>query len=600
MSRIEWTRYNGDDIEALVAMFISGDYPTAERITPSQGDGGIDVLVRTDKTRVFQVKKFTGPLSTSQANQVKKSIDRLCADPRLKDLQVDEWHLVMPWDATLETKKWVTEYATAKGLPEPIWDGLTRCDFWASKYPHVVDYYLRGNAERIREMAMSMIQGLRLKDIRKEDVQSRDIASFADELKDTAAILNREDPFYSYGIQIEPELKKPDRDDVREALMNVKPGVVFSTLMGDGRVSVRVDVYVKNQVALQLNPLKIDVLMTAKPESEEAAAIEDFVKFGSPVELSTGVSGSSNAPGGLGREFENAGVAVLPASEVPEADREIRLVLFDADDRQIDSLVIHRDYTTTGFPSGDKGPRGMESRLVDHHGILDVLLRLDVDEQSSTMATTAHAPHGKLAVDVLPALRFYQRLKAPNTLTVAPRFGPIPGLRQVLTARDKNIADLWVDIARALTLIQDHTAHRLHFPDLKNTEEKKILEILRTGALLQGQTITERMTFIATEHDATVSDDVRTITMLVPWKIELPEGAVDFGYLAYAFSGSLHERDQELEGGRHDVWTVDDGKVLVRMLSPEQQKALPDIPTLGENAVDMSAEARHGTVAAGS
>jgi hypothetical protein len=112
MSRIEWTRYNGDDIESLVAMFISGDYPAAERITPSRGDGGIDVLVRTDKTRVYQVKKFSGPLSPSQANQVKKSVDRLCADPRLRDLQVDEWHLVMPWDATLETKKWVTEYAT--------------------------------------------------------------------------------------------------------------------------------------------------------------------------------------------------------------------------------------------------------------------------------------------------------------------------------------------------------------------------------------------------------------------------------------------------------------------------------------------------------
>jgi len=100
MSRIEWTRYNGDDNESVVAMFISGDYPAAERINPSIGDGCIDVLVKTDKTRVYQMKKFAGPLSTSQANQVKKSVDRLCTDPRVKDLQVDEWHLVMPWDAT--------------------------------------------------------------------------------------------------------------------------------------------------------------------------------------------------------------------------------------------------------------------------------------------------------------------------------------------------------------------------------------------------------------------------------------------------------------------------------------------------------------------
>jgi hypothetical protein len=144
-------------------------------------------------------------------------------------------------------------------------------------------------------MAMSMVQGLRLKDIRKEDVQSRDIAGFADELKETVAILNREDPFYSYGIHIEPQLKNARQGRRTEALTNVKPGVILSTLIGDGRVSVRMDVYVKNQVALQLNPLKINVIMTAEPESEEAAAIENFRKFGSPMELSAGVSGSSTA-----------------------------------------------------------------------------------------------------------------------------------------------------------------------------------------------------------------------------------------------------------------------------------------------------------------
>ncbi|MGY4541233.1 hypothetical protein ACVWY0_001142 [Arthrobacter sp. UYNi723] len=583
MSRIEWTRYNGDDIESLVAMFISGDHPEAERITPSKGDGGIDVLVKTDKTRVYQVKKFSGPLSSSQAKQIKKSVDRLCSDPRLKDLQVDEWHLVMPWDATLETKKWVTDYVTKKGLPEPIWDGLTQCDFWASKYPHVVDYYLRGNAERIREMAVSIVQGLRLKDIREKEVQSRDIAALADELKETVAILNREDPFYAYGIHVEPQLKTPDRDDVCEALTNVKPGVVLSTLIGDSRVALRVDVYVKNRVALQLDPLKINMVMTAKLGSEQAAAIEDFRKFGSPMELSAGVSGSSNFPGGLGGEFANAGVTVLPASDISDRDRELRLLLFDEDDRQVDSLVVHREYTTTGIPSEDKGPRGMESRLTDAHNVLEILLRFDVDEQSSDMAITAHAPQGKLAVDVLPALRFFKKSTAPNRLTVAPRFGPVPDQRQPLMPRDKNISDLWVDVAAALSLIQEHTAHRLHFPELEKMEERAIREILRAGALLQCQTITEHMALIGTDHDATLPDEVRTVTFLLPWTLELHEGTVDLGYLAYAFSGSLHKRDQEYDGARYDVWSVDDGKVLVRWSSEEEQKALPGLPVLGSD-----------------
>ncbi|QYF89572.1 hypothetical protein [Arthrobacter sp. PAMC25284] len=580
MSRVEWTRYSGEDIESVVAMFISAEYPEAERITPSIGDGGIDVLVKTDRTRVYQVKKFTRPLTDNQKKQVEKSVDRLVTDPRVKDLEVDEWHLVMPWDATLEAKKWLTDYVTAKGLPEPIWDGLTRCDLWASQHSNIVDYYLGGNAERIREMALSIVQGLRLKNIREEDVQSRDVSGFTDELKETVEVLNREDPFYFYGIHVEPQLKTPDREDVREALKNIKPGILLSTLMGDGRLSVQVDVYVKNRVAFELNPLKINFVTTATPGSDEATALQDFMKFGSPMELPAGsVSGSSALPGGLGGEFENAGVAVFPTSNISEGERELRLVLFDADDQQIDSLVIHRQYTTTGIPT-DLGPRGMESRLTDVHGVLDVILRLDVDEQTSKMATMVHAPDGKLAVDVLPPLRFYNKMKAPNTLAAAPRFGPIPDVRDPLLERGGTSADLWYDVAEALSLIQEHTPHRLHFPNLADIEEGLIHQILRTGALLKGQTLTLSTGYVATEHDPQVSDDAETTVMLMPWRIPLQEGLVDLGHLAHAFSGSFYKRADEGPDGLYDVWSVDDGKVLVRILSEEEQKALPDIPEL--------------------
>lgn len=577
MTRVEWTRYNGDDIEALVAMFISGDFPAAERITPSVGDGGIDVLVKTDKTRVYQVKKFTGPLSSGQEKQVKKSIDRLCTDPRVADLQVDEWHLVMPWDATLETKKWVTEYVTEKGLPEPIWDGLTQCDLWASKYPHVVDYYIHGNAERIRETALSIVQGLRLKNIREEDIESRDIAAFADELKKTVEVLNQEDPFYYYGIHVEPQFKTPGIEDAREALANIKPGVVLSVVQGNGQVSVQVDVYAKNAVAFQLDPLKFNVVMTVRSGSEEAAALQDFVKFGSPLELPSGVSGSSALPGGFGKEFKDAAATVIPSGPISAEDRELRLVLFDPDNNQIDSLVMHRKYTTTGIAQEDLGARGMESRLTDDHAVVELLLRLDLDEKTSRMSTRIHDPQGQLAVDVVAPLRFYRKMKAPNVLAVAPRFGPIPDFREILPESESDIADLWGDVAEALSLIQEHTAYPLHFPNLWDLEEISIQEILRVGFLLRGGTETLDSSHFATSHDPAVSDEAETITMLLPWKITLQEGVVDLGYLAHAFSGSLYKRAHQLQDGLYDVWSVDGG-VLVRTLSDEERKALPDIP----------------------
>jgi hypothetical protein len=201
-------------------------------------------------------------------------------------------------------------------------------------------------------------------------------------------------------------------------------------------------------------------------------------------------------------------------------------VLFDADDRQIDSLVIHREYTTTGFPAGTKAHEAWSHAWPMTTTSWRVLLRLDVDEQTSRMATTAHAPHGKLAVDVLPALRFYQRLKAPNTFTVAPRFGPVPGLRQALTGEGQATLQTF---GSTLPLRSASSRNILHTESVSRTSKtwrkKLIREILRAGALLQGQTSYGAHDTIATEHDATVSDDVRTMTMLVPWKLELKEGS---------------------------------------------------------------------------
>lgn len=66
MSRVEWTRFSGEDVEATVAMLINIEHPDSVRIKPSKGDGGVDILDRTagpDGTDVvYQVKRYTAPL----------------------------------------------------------------------------------------------------------------------------------------------------------------------------------------------------------------------------------------------------------------------------------------------------------------------------------------------------------------------------------------------------------------------------------------------------------------------------------------------------------------------------------------------------------
>lgn len=575
MSRVEWSRYNGDDIEALVAMFISADFPEAERITPSSGDGGIDVLVKTDKTRVYQVKKFHSPLTSNQKTQITESVDRLVSDPRVAHLTVDEWHIVMPWDPTLEAKAWLTAYVRDKGLPEPVWDGMTRCDLWASTYPNIVDYYLHGNAERIKQAALDMVHGLRLKEIADQDLENFDVSVVANELLKTAEFLNNEDPFFSYGLHVEPRSSVPE-EDLTEVLKRIKPGVVLSTQWGTARMSVQIDIYPKNRVALQIQPINFNLEITPDPGSPEATAVEQFLKYGSPLDLPRGsVTGSSTAPGGLGGVFENAALIVLPAGEIAEQHRDLRILIFDPEGSQIDALVLYREYTTSGAPTGD-GPRGLETRLRDATGIFQAVWQFDVESQTHMLNVHLDRPGGQLAVDTLPVLRFYRSLQAPNSFTVAPRFGPVPSWREVIPEDDgdRDSPHLWHDIAKSLTLIQDHTPIRLHFPDTSHMDEESITSITRTGALLNGQTAVYKVGSLATQHDPEMPETSGNTVLLMPWEVSLPEGTVGLGHLAYAFKGALVARATESPQGLLDVWSVEENELLVRMLTEEEREAL--------------------------
>src|SRR5690348_1379094 len=103
VTRVDWARYSGDDVEAVLAMMVNRERPNSVRITPSRGDGGVDILdPRTPRGRdddgVLQVERFTAPLSAGQKAQVLCSLDALVADPRWATLRggVAAGHAVGP------------------------------------------------------------------------------------------------------------------------------------------------------------------------------------------------------------------------------------------------------------------------------------------------------------------------------------------------------------------------------------------------------------------------------------------------------------------------------------------------------------------------
>lgn len=202
--RLAWSEYSGEDIERAVAMFIAMEHPRAVRITPSRGDGGVDILDRCERTVVYQVKGFHEALTTGQQRKVEDSIDRLISDPRWADLSLDEWHLVTPWDPTPERLQWLLDYAQSKGLPEPIWDGLADCDGWAAKYPYIVDYFFNGGQRKVQEAAVQLLEGFRLKELTHGIPDDLSVDDVKQGMSSAVAFLNERDVYYEYGLSVGP------------------------------------------------------------------------------------------------------------------------------------------------------------------------------------------------------------------------------------------------------------------------------------------------------------------------------------------------------------------------------------------------------------
>ena len=77
MARVEWSRHSGDDVEFVIAIMLSRENTNAQRIRPSRGDKGIDILVPVDDGfDIYQIKSYTGEINSSRKRHITKSWER--------------------------------------------------------------------------------------------------------------------------------------------------------------------------------------------------------------------------------------------------------------------------------------------------------------------------------------------------------------------------------------------------------------------------------------------------------------------------------------------------------------------------------------------
>lgn len=154
-SCIPWVTMSGDEIETVVAVCLCKQFPDAQRIRPSRGDGGIDVRVDNEDGTidVYQIKKFAVNLGSSEKRQIIESWRRVKKYCNEQGLRLKNWYLTLPLDPTNENLEWFNENIRSNSDFHCAWKGLTNIEAWTSAMPEVYNYYVANGMETVNQQS---------------------------------------------------------------------------------------------------------------------------------------------------------------------------------------------------------------------------------------------------------------------------------------------------------------------------------------------------------------------------------------------------------------------------------------------------------------
>ncbi|MGJ9412341.1 hypothetical protein ACHAAC_06490 [Aeromicrobium sp. CF4.19] len=465
VDRVPWVRYDGDDIEAVVAMMLNRENPRSVRIAPSQGDGGVDILERGGASDggdvVWQVKRFaerdklTSADKAKIAASLKKLLDPDKRDPRWERLNVTEWHLVMPLDSTPEDVTWLEDQAADCGV-KVIWDGLAVVDQLAAKYGDVIDYYLHGGKSAIEEAYREAMALMSLGSATADSELT--VAEVTARIEKALGTLDR-DPHYMFEVRFghgEP----PQPTD--------RPGLVMTWFRIDESKQTwqAVDVMARCAASIDERPITIKGALDVSGDPDFAMAVQEFFEFGTPFTSPAGTyTGEIDAPGGLGGELEEATIRTTPTAN-PDLGADTELT-FEVLGPEADVLA-RADVDRTDQSSGTAGLRTVLSEV---DGVFEIVAMLNLKDQTMGLTLTLKDIEGLPVARALPAVEFLAAFCHPNTYRLFPRHVPAHlGVNETIPTGNDELTRRMLGLAhrlRPLDTLQQHTRSTIRVPDLE-------------------------------------------------------------------------------------------------------------------------------------
>lgn len=559
MTLVEWTRLEPGQVEAVVAMLVNRERPTSVRITPSRGDGGVDILDRGAGPGggdvVYQVKSYTRTIEAREKASIKDSFDTLGSDERWSGLNVVSWRLVTPLNPSPEAENWLHALGAEAEVPT-VWHGEDFVEQLAAKYPDVIDYYLRGGAARIKEVQAEVLALMGLD-------HASDATSFDEvttRVQKALRVLDHH-PHYRFEARFgagDPPLKQD------------RPGLVLRTVQGkpNGGEWISVDVIARCAASTMVDPIKINGTFTAEAGSELARDLEAFVTYGAPFTAEGAFTGELIAPGDLGGPFENASVWTGPTTEAEVgANPELHFEVLDPDDNVIAEADVDRVEMTQGYSGG------LRAVFREVNGLFELEDRYNRDLTGSRQLRLTGLTG--IPVDAAFAgLRFLAYCKPPNRLRVSLRHGA--RARGVVDERMFSWPEEQQQALRAalqrlelLSTLQQHADVVIRTPDFAKTSKEQIWTWYVAATMLRGEPLVGAIKegegiHLILDSEVDVDD---TFAVTVEHVVVVGDQEVDLGHYEVLLEQPTLVRRTPVDGGFQHVFTTASGTFMQR-LSP--------------------------------
>ena len=430
----------------MVAVLLSRLHPDAQRIDGKGGDGGRDVQIvhrQTDTiTDAFELKSFTGRMTTSRRRQVALSLRRAAA------LKPRQWTLVVPIDPTPGEEHWFRKLGKEYPFPT-VWAGKTWLDEKVSAFPDIRRYFVEGASDEAIRL---------LRELREEQAAITDVHDAVGRLQTLRERLNEIDPYYRYELSTGETAKA-----------SLPANVVLSVDFGDARV----DLYPKYSGASLDRPITFDFKLVFGPGDE---VVLDALNYGQPVTIPPHIVSNVtiDAPSGLGGSFARREIDIHPVERMLHEPITLALSLMDGD-RLLAVCPVHIEERTRGL-------RGFVVAGADSTGWLQFRLKVDTAAEKLE-ADFRLTPRPALPVALVPLFRWLGAWQPAHRLSIRWPGGLEVGCEIPTPFEDEGLGR----VVEALAYLQDRSS--VHWEMSPSLTPEQGQEILKAEGLLKGERV---------------------------------------------------------------------------------------------------------------